>query len=342
MSKKWLLAGVLVGGPIAGAVVVSVSSSTQKTPLFWSLVITGVFIAAIIALLQLAATSTNTERQKFGYLQVLLGSDGRVSTSKTAVATWTLVFAASLMFLSVMVWFGNLDADAAFGNDWDPYFLLLGGPFASAVLAKGITSGKVSSGEITKTPTVAATQEVKTSTVVENPAQPAPANVLTDDGGEISLPDTQYVVFTFVAIAYFIGAFVALLVDYAQGDSSEITLPPIPSALLGLTSLAALTYVGSKALEKEGVRVVTVTPPTPLAHTTLTVTLVNVRAGASIDNVQFIWTTADGPAESRGASTLAINGSITTVECQCPAAGDYGVVIVTPNGSTAPFKVAVT
>lgn len=216
---------------------------------------------------------------------------------------WTLVLAASMMFLSALVWFGNLTAEAAFGEDWDAYLLLLGGPFASAVLAKGITAGKVSAGAIAKTPTDEAAATVQT-TAAPAPGEPKAADLVSNDSGEISVPDTQYVIFTLVAIAYFVGALGVQVVDYAKGAATQITLPVIPSALLGLTSLAALTYVGSKAVERDGVWMVTVGPDDPKVSGDLTVTLVNVRAGASIGNVSLIWTSGDAAAQPRAATNM--------------------------------------
>lgn len=356
--KRHVLAAILVGAPLLGAIIVSVSDATQKGPLIWAMLVTAVFIAVILGLLgSVSAGGTNANRKKFGYLELLLGTDGRVSTSKTAVATWTLVLAASLMLLSVLVWFGNLSAEKAFGDDWDAYFLLLGGPFASAVLAKGITAGKVATGEISKTPTVAAGKDAQTGLTTDS-TTPKASDTVTNDNGEISMPDTQYVVFTLVAIAYFVGAFITNIVDYAQHSCSRggtgavealagtctpgigISLPAIPSALLGLTSLAALTYVGSKALEKGGVRVVSVTPAIPLASQPLVVTLVNAGAAATQDNVTFLFAPSTGaPIPRAPALPPQLVGGITTLTVNPPPAGTYDVVINTPNGVTSAFQV---
>jgi hypothetical protein len=69
-----------------------------------------------------------------------------------------------------------------------------------------------------------------------------------NDNGDTDLVDTQYVLFTAVAVAYFVGTLVVTTVDYLHGSRATVGLPEIPSALLELTSLSALTYVGNKTV----------------------------------------------------------------------------------------------
>jgi hypothetical protein len=69
-----------------------------------------------------------------------------------------------------------------------------------------------------------------------------------NDNGDTDLVDTQYVLFTAVAVAYFVGTLVMTTIDYLHGSRTDVGLPEIPSALLGLTSLSALTYVGNKTV----------------------------------------------------------------------------------------------
>ena len=69
------------------------------------------------------------------------------------------------------------------------YAALIGGPIGAAILAKGIVSAQVSSGQAAKTPADAAT----------------PAQLVQDDNGQADLGDVQYVLFNFVALAFFYG-----------------------------------------------------------------------------------------------------------------------------------------
>jgi hypothetical protein len=95
------------------------------------------------------------------------GTDGRWSTSKMQVLLWTyaIVFALLAIFIALQLKGGlKLDQgnDEGTGTDEgtgfadrefdDQYLLLLGGYFAAAVLAKGITTNKVESGETVKEP----------------------------------------------------------------------------------------------------------------------------------------------------------------------------------------------
>ena len=200
------------------------------------------------------------ERKKYGYLEVLIGADGFASTSKTAVWLWTLIFASTLIMLAGMVWWGGLSVDDAYGSDWDAYLLLLGGPFASAVLAKGITANKA---ETTSLNTTSAASESAVGTAApagSDTSGPKVTDLGKGNNGDGSMADTQYVIFTLVAMVYFVGSFVQRVIMYGNGDAETIQLPPIPAALLGLTGLAALTYVGAKTTESSGLRLAQVHP----------------------------------------------------------------------------------
>jgi hypothetical protein len=312
------------------------------------------FVAGVLGLLELVGRDDpNQERSALGFTVVLLGADGRMSTSKTAVAAWTMVFASALVLLSCMVWFHTLTARAAFGGNWDSYLLLLGGPFAAAVVAKGITSGRAKGSDSSKTSTRAAASEAQT--VVPSADRPKASDLVAGDAGETSLTDTQYVVFTFVAIAYFVGAFVARIVNFAKHPCTDtvtqhcahgIALPIIPSALLGLTGLTALTYVGSKAVEKQGVRIVSITPDPLKAGEPMVISLVNVSAAATMATTSVVFTSkAKAPDQSLDprapVSGPARTGDVTTVTVLAPPAGHYAMVVITPDGSTVSTGIKI-
>lgn len=104
------------------------------------------------------------------------------------------------------------------------YLLLLGGPFAALIAAKQIYATKAADGEIQKM------KSIDTSL----------KDVLVDDRGRADLVDLQYLLFNFVALAFFFASFAA----------AKNVLPTLPEGLVALTSASALAYVGKKAVDK--------------------------------------------------------------------------------------------
>ena len=102
------------------------------------MIVSAVLVAGILALLEGAASTATPGREELGYLQAILGADGRISTSKTVVFLWTLILAAVLTQLTIVVVFSTgLEPTKIFGSDWGSVLLLLCGPFASAVRPRG-------------------------------------------------------------------------------------------------------------------------------------------------------------------------------------------------------------
>ena len=158
MSKyflnRWSLAALLVALPLWGFVFYLIAEDHHHHHLAWSLFVVVVFLVIVLSLFEWSGrSSSNATRARYGYLEITLGADGRFSTSKTVVALWTVVLAASLMFMSGLAWFTTVDGKDVFGGDWNSYFLLLGGPFASAVLAKGIVASAVNKDPAAKSST---------------------------------------------------------------------------------------------------------------------------------------------------------------------------------------------
>ncbi len=110
---------------------------------------------------------------------LLVGTDNRVSTSKTTAALWTVVliyFIASM----ALIFGGQPDKYKSLIQSISPlYLVLLGGPFAAAVLAKSIVSGSAAAGQVQK-----------------GQGSPSVADVFSDDDGNTDLIDTQYIAFT--------------------------------------------------------------------------------------------------------------------------------------------------
>jgi hypothetical protein len=177
----------------------------------------------------------NRTRRRFWY--IFLGTDDRVSTSKVQFALWTLALAYALL---VIVFHDAVYPPGAL----DPrYLLLLGFPAAAAVSAKAITVGQITSGTASKSP-----PEFKK----KNPGT-AIKDIVANDEGDLDLGDTQYFIFTLVALAAF---FIAFAHDPTK-------LPVLPDTLVGLTSASAAAYVAKKAASPASVTPVKITAVSP-------------------------------------------------------------------------------
>jgi len=160
---------------------------------------------------------------------VVVGKDKRLSTSKTVAAVWSYLIAAAFLGLVIAQLIGHpqaLDAMAHSGLAGQ-YALLIGGPLGAAIAAKGIVGRQVA-----RDPAAKSTGESLGA-----------GQLIQNDAGDADLGDFQYVLFNFVAIAYFV---VTLLQHPTAG------LPHIPDVLLGLTSVSAAGYVTKKALPSSG------------------------------------------------------------------------------------------
>ena len=183
-----------------------------------------------------------------GFSAFFIGTDHRVSTSKTVTTLWTLVvaWAVSTVLIEVIGLSGLPGHDLAkdFGDKLKPlsdtYLLLLGGPFAALVLAKGITVTRLTSGNLMKT---------------DNSGPITPAQLVTNDSGNADLVDFQFCLFNFIALTFVITAF---------AWHPDKGLPAIPTALAGLTSVSALAFTANKAFTNNSpiISSVKVTPPT--------------------------------------------------------------------------------
>jgi hypothetical protein len=214
------------------------------------------------------------ERRSFFLRNLVVGQDGRWSTSKLQAVLWTytvlfaiLAIVTAKELLEVKLGLGkNNNRNELSALDLPPeYYLLLGGPFAAAIIAKASTSAKVASGDVTKPP-----QETPTSNPIDGIK-----DVVSNDTGNTDLFDFQYFAFNLLALLFFYVTFFSTL---SKG------LPHIPEPLFGLTSTAALAYTTKKAIERSSPTVSGVSPTT-------------VRPGATIE----VW----------GANLLASEGDTT-------------------------------
>jgi hypothetical protein len=177
-----------------------------------------------------------------GVLSAVVGEDRRISTSKVQVALWTVLIAFALAYLGYQAAVYGTNAfrgwdlnQSATGELWGDYLILLGGPFAALVFAKGIVSAKVESNKLQKT--------------IEDDGTTQLRQALTGDNNAPDLVDNQYLLFNLVAFAYVLATFAV-----------HGRLPAIPAILLALTSPAAATYVVNKAVASNAPSANAVTP----------------------------------------------------------------------------------
>lgn len=165
-----------------------------------------------------------------GVFAYVRGQDGRLSTSLSQIALWTVALSTALLYFICRDFFSGASVDD-FTNtvgekleDFpEAYLLLLGGPFAAAVLARLVVGTKVESGRLQKVEANAAKLR----------------DIVSNDNGQAALVDAQFFIFNLVALVWFVGR----LVD------QPTQLPEIPDLLVGLTSMSALAYAAAKGAE---------------------------------------------------------------------------------------------
>jgi hypothetical protein len=341
LRSRWFWVVLVIGVPV----IWGAWRWHRNGALVAGLIVLVIFWALILALLEWAGRKDgNPNRARYGFIDVVIGADGRVSTSQTVVYAWTGVFASALVIMTSLAISGRLTPDQAFrtGSDWDAYLLLLGGPFASAIIAKGIVFYQTQQDPNSKSGTSAAagTANAMSATVADAPSA---TDIFNGDSNGPSLVDTQYSVFSLIAIFYFVGLFAANLNRYAAGAVTAGTadwFPQIPSALLGLTSLAALTYVGNKAVQTQGLRVVSFAPNPAPVSSPVVASLVNLAATATPANVALWVMDAAGGTQPLGVT--AVDPAGNTASFVSPAApGTYTVMIAEPGKFTGPVTLVV-
>jgi hypothetical protein len=194
-------------------------------------------------------TSGGAGSKGYGVFRPVIGRDNRWSTSLTQIGIWTVALGGTLAFLVGRTLFesGVELAEVLPDDRWDEYLILLGGPFAAAVLAKGIVTYKTIDGTLQKT------------MPVDEAVPKARQLVASDDGGG-DLIDAQYLLFNLVALGYFLA-----------GVLSTAALPEMPATLLGLTSGAAALYTANKAAASNPPTITSVVPVSVTRGSTITV-----------------------------------------------------------------------
>ena len=198
--------------------------------------------------------STQVRRSALG--AILAGQDNRLSTSKTVAFAWTVAVAFGLLSLVVAIWLGDRapwDLQVARGLQ-EEYLLLLGGPYAAAILAKYATSQQ---------------QDTKT----QGPVGGAGATrLVTNDNGDTDLGDFQYVLFNVIGLMFFFGDFIGHL---ATG------FPNLPPLLTGLVLTSTGGYSAKKLLQQPAPTLISVTPSSAAPDATVQIFGTNLEVPTS-------------------------------------------------------------
>ena len=233
-----LVYGTLKGlGTLAEAT--DANNADHKTGV--ALALGSITMLVIIVILSISSrNSSSPGRQRLGWASLLLGADGRVSTSKAGVLLWTFGLAYAASFLAGIAGLFQVPVfETSSNSNWTDYLVLLGGPFAAAVLAKAIVLTKSVNGTLAKDvipgladpnalgPAAPSGDPVAPEPNANQQPDPAPAQgsntlptgLLTNDSGNVDVVDAQYLVFNLVAFLFAAFAFLA------QNFDSEIVSP---------------------------------------------------------------------------------------------------------------------
>jgi|SRR5947209_1632660 len=187
---------------------------------------------------------------------ILSGVDNRLSTSKTVAFAWTIAVAFGLLSLVIAIWLGDRapwDLQVKHGLQ-EEYLLLLGGPYAAAILAKYATTSQ---------------QNAKTTGPVGGAA---PAQLVTNDDGNTDLGDFQYVLFNVVGLMFFFGDFIGHL---------GRAFPHLPALLTGLMLTSAGGYSAKKLLQQAAPVLISAIPGSAAPGGTVQIFGANLEIGAA-------------------------------------------------------------
>ena len=219
-------------------------------------------------------------QRRRGIKALVMGADGRASTSKLQAVLWlgVIVFAFAFLFVwgrSTNCGASNVKegegcsaaatARAAFDNTLSrplqsEYFVLLGFPLTAAIAAKALTVNKIATGEKFKPPigTSPSTDKGGDGNVDSDVGiGKGLAEIVTNDSGETDLLDFQYFAFNLLALAYFL---VQFLTHPADG------LPTLPPTLIALTGVSVAAYTTKKALDTDVLSTIVRVVPNPCSR----------------------------------------------------------------------------
>jgi hypothetical protein len=254
---------------------------------------------------QLSQTLVKEQRRSW-LAAILVGKDHRTSTSKTVVFAWTLAVAFGLLSLLVAVWLGDhgpWDKQRRLGLQ-EEYLLLLGGPFAAAILAKY---------------SAVAQDDTRTDAPV---GEASASQLVNDDQGDTDLVDFQYVLFNLIALAFFLGDFIT---DLAHG------FPELPAILTGLVLTSTGGYAAKKLVAQAAPTLTSVLPAAAPPDTEVQVFGTNLLVPASVS----------GTGEPYKA-TVTIGATVAEVTAHDLVLGNDRLIVKVPASAvpgSAPISV---
>jgi hypothetical protein len=221
----------------------------------------GAYVSALAVLAMFFGVVGVVGRGKLSTLVV--GKDGRTSTSKVQALLWTLAVAFGVLAL---IFEGATDIDIV-----PDYLYLLGFPALALMLAKGITQQKLSSGDVVKVTPDAAPGAVG-GDAPNRDWRDWLGDIINNDAGQADIADFQYVLFNLIAVIYF---FIHLFAHPG-------VLPHIPQTLIVLTGASAGTYVGNKLVQNQTPVLTGVTPPSATPGSTIILHGTNLNTAAAL------------------------------------------------------------
>ncbi|MGZ4675286.1 MAG: hypothetical protein ACXVJ7_02155 [Acidimicrobiia bacterium] len=192
-------------------------------------------------------------RRRRGLGGLVIGKDGRASTSKVQAVLWTFAVFFAIGFL--LIWGRSSGCDAATSKRGEcreaaqgratfdrfvdhgiqaEFFVLMGFPVGVAIAAKAITQAQVDDHPDSKPPV---------SDTRARGIRQSLQEIASNDEGEFDLLDFQYFAFNLLTLTFF---FVQFLTDPGKG------LPDLPATLIALSGVAAAGYTSKKGLIAAG------------------------------------------------------------------------------------------
>ena len=249
------------------------------------------------------------------WTSVFVGTDGRLSTSKTMAILWTFALAYMLLVMGLIAAAATEPGNtlsALISATSGLYLVLIGGPFAAAVLAKATVSTGTATGRLQKS--------YSASTNL--------TDIIANDQGNTDLVDSQYTLFNLIALAIVLVAFVR---------KPGFGAPDIPGFLAGLTGASAATYAANKAAISNAPVISQVIPALARIGQRVTAHGTNLHAAAGDDAT----TTVTVGGFQATVAAQDVQADHVTFTIPPPTAGTYpsdrpvGVAITTVAGATA-------
>ena len=176
---------------------------------------------------------------------LVMGEDGRPSTSKLKPFLWTIVmiFAYAVLYAAKI----RQHSFDPISNIPPNLLIAIGLDVATLVAAKGITESQIANGQIEKPPPVPPI----TDTTVSATANAGAGAVFQDDNGFPELTKIQTITWTGFAIIIYLIAVDAALKGVLSADPNspavtDLSLPDIAPAMMVLIGLGNAAYLGKK------------------------------------------------------------------------------------------------